>query len=54
MAGKKSKPGQTDHIAVPHIHTHDFRHYEPNKFDYDVYSHCKWPKDPKKLDTPEY
>ena len=54
LEGHKHTPGQTDHIPKPHAHTHDWRHYDPKRYDYDPYEHCKFPKDRLKCDTPEY
>lgn len=54
LEGHKHTPGQTDHTPKPHAHTHDWRHYDPKRYDYDPYEHCKFPKDTLKCDTPEY
>lgn len=54
LEGHKHTPGQKDHTPRPHAHTHDWRHYDPKRYDHDPYEHCKFPKDTLTCDTPEY
>lgn len=50
----KDYAGQTDHEPQPHADWYDWRTHDPTRFPKDIYDDCKWPKDVKNLDTPEY
>jgi len=50
----KGYAGQTDHGAQPHEGWYDWRSNDPTRFPKDLYDACKWPKEVKNLDTPEY
>jgi len=49
--------GAKSHVPVPHESYHDFRDYDPDFFGVSADEHfadCVWPKNPFKLDTPDY
>ena len=51
------KFGVLEHKPKPHETFHDFRDYDPYYYGHDPDEHfedCVWPKNPLKLDTPDY
>ena len=49
--------GEKTHEPIPHESYHDFRDYDPDYYGVsadEYYADCVWPKNPFKLDTPDY